>query len=40
MPIQDKLVSEVEKLEQVISSNQKVVDEAPKLKQQVIKKYL
>jgi len=38
--IQEKLVSEVEKLEQVISSNQKVIDEAPKLKQQVMKKYL
>ena len=40
MPIQEKLVSEVEKLEKVISSNQKVIDGAPKLKQQVMRKYL
>jgi restriction endonuclease S subunit len=40
LTIQEKLVSEVEKLEQEISKNQKIVDEAPNLKQQVMKKYL
>ena len=40
LPIQEKLILEVEKLEQVISNNQKVIDEASKLKQQVMKKYL
>ena len=40
LSIQEKLVSEVEKLEQEISKNQKIVDEAPNFKQQVMKKYL
>lgn len=37
---QEKLVSEVEKLEQVITNNQKMIDESSTLKQQVMKKYL
>ena len=40
LPIQERLVSEVEKLEQEISKNQKIVDESPNLKQQVMKRYL
>jgi hypothetical protein len=40
LPVQEKLVSEVEKLEQEISKNQKIVDESPNLKQQVMKRYL
>jgi type I restriction-modification system DNA methylase subunit/restriction endonuclease S subunit len=40
LSIQEKLVSEVEKLEQVITNNQKIVDESSTLKQQVMKKYL
>jgi restriction endonuclease S subunit/type I restriction-modification system DNA methylase subunit len=40
LPVQEKLVSEVEKLEQEITKNQKIVDESPNLKQQVMKRYL
>jgi restriction endonuclease S subunit len=40
LAVQEKLVLEVEKLEQEITKNQKVVDESPNLKQQVMKKYL
>jgi restriction endonuclease S subunit len=40
LSIQEKLVSEVEKLEQVITNNQKIIDESSTLKQQVMKKYL
>jgi restriction endonuclease S subunit len=37
---QEKLVSEVEKQEEVITNNQKIIDESSTLKQQVMKKYL
>ena len=40
LSIQEKLVLEVEKLEQVITNNQKIIDESSTLKQQVMKKYL
>jgi type I restriction enzyme M protein len=40
LPVQEKLVLEVEKLEQEITKNQKIVDESPHLKQQVMKRYL
>lgn len=40
LSIQEKLVSEVEKLEGEITKNQKIVDESANLKQQVMKKYL
>lgn len=40
LAVQEKLVLEVEKLEQEITKNQKVVDESPNLKQKVMKKYL
>jgi type I restriction enzyme M protein len=40
LSIQEKLVLEIEKLERVISENQKTIDEAPSLKQAVMKRYL
>ena len=40
LPTQEKLASEVEKLEQLITNNQKIIDESSTLKQQVMKKYL
>lgn len=40
LDIQEKVVSEVEKLEQVITNNQKIIDESSTLKQQLMKKYL
>jgi type I restriction enzyme M protein len=40
LSIQEKLASKIEKLEQVISENQKAIDKAPSLKQQIMKRYL
>ena len=40
LSIQEQLVAEVEKLEEVITNNQKIIDESYTLKQQVMKKYL